>query len=96
MSYIIKTTSEGLIYVKASNIITVKKPNSIEGAKVLGKPLVINVNHIGFLSFNIDGNVTFFMASGFEISINVLYEEQCMINAFETKAQVEKKAVYLL
>ncbi|WP_042721377.1 MULTISPECIES: hypothetical protein [Flavobacteriales] len=89
MSYIIKTTSEGLIYIKASNIINVKKPNSIEGAKVLGKPLVVNVNHIGFLSFNIEGNVTFFMASGFEISVNVLYEEA--EEAFNcAKASIEK------
>jgi hypothetical protein len=89
VSYIIKTTSDGLIYVKASNIINVKKPNSIEGAKVLGKPLVINVNHIGFLSFNMDGNVTFFMASGFEISVNILYEEA--EEAFNcAKANIEK------
>lgn len=89
MSYIIKTTSEGLIYVKASSVINVKKPNSIEGAKILGKPLLINVNHIGFLSFNNDGNVTFFMASGFEISVNILYEEaEDAFNA--AKANIEK------
>lgn len=89
MSYIIKTTEDGLLYVKASNVITVKKPNSIEGAKVLGKPLVINVNHIGFLSFNIDGHVTFFMASGFEISVNILHEEA--EDAFNcAKAGIEK------
>ncbi|BEV05215.1 MULTISPECIES: hypothetical protein [Chryseobacterium] len=75
MAYIIKTTSDGLIYVKASNVIHVKKPNALEGAKVMGQPLVINVNHIGFLSYNIEGHVTFFMASGFEISMKIFYEE---------------------
>lgn len=75
MGYIIKTTSDGLIYVKASSVIHVKKPNAQEGAKVMGQPLVINVNHIGFLSYNIEGHVTFFMASGFEISMKIFYEE---------------------
>jgi len=41
----------------------------------MGQPLVINVNHIGFLSYNIEGHVTFFMASGFEISMKIFYEE---------------------
>ncbi|MFL9833730.1 hypothetical protein [Chryseobacterium terrae] len=69
------STSDGLIYIKQSIIINLKRPNSLEGAKVLGKPVVINVNHIGFLSHNLDGNVTFFMANGFEISMNVFYSE---------------------
>ena len=89
VSYIVKTTSDGLIYLKASHVIHVKKPNSIEGAKVLGKPLIINANHIGFLSFNLEGNVTFFMASGFEISLKIFYEEA--EEAFQcAKAQIEK------
>ena len=71
----LKSTSDGLIYIKQSIIINMKRPNSLEGAKVLGKPVVINVNHIGFLSHNLDGNVTFFMANGFEISMNVFYDE---------------------
>lgn len=75
MSFVIKTTADGLIYIKAANITHIKKPNSLEGAKVLGKPLVVNANHIGFLSFNNEGHVTYFMASGFEISMKVLYEE---------------------
>lgn len=89
MSYILKTTSTGLIYIKASRIINVRKPNSIDGAKVLGKPLIINVNHIGFLSFDIDGKVTFFMASGFEISMDVLYDDaEEALNC--AKANIEK------
>ncbi|MFC3158538.1 hypothetical protein ACFOEQ_08355 [Chryseobacterium arachidis] len=71
MSYILKTTSQGLIYIKASSVIKVVKPNSIEGAKILGKPLIINANHIGFLSFDSEGKVTYFMANGFEISMNL-------------------------
>lgn len=46
----------------------------MEGAKVLGKAVIINVNHICFLSHNADGNVTYFMANGFEISMNVFYD----------------------
>ncbi len=75
MAYIIRTTSDGLIYIKASYIINVKKPNSLEGAKVLGQPLIVNADNIGFLSFNVEGHVTYFMANGFEISMKALYEE---------------------
>lgn len=71
----LKTTAEGLVYIKPSVIITLKKPNALEGAKVLGKPVIINVNHIGFLSHNTEGNVTYFMANGFEISMNVFYND---------------------
>ncbi len=53
----------------------VKKPNSLEGAKVLGQPLVINADNIAFLSFSIEGHVTYFMTNGFEVSVKVLYEE---------------------
>ncbi len=89
MSYIVKTTSGGLIYLKASHVIQVKRPNSIEGAKVLGKPLIINADHIGFLSFNLEGHVTYFMASGFEISLKIFYEEA--EEAFHcAKARMEK------
>ena len=89
MSYVIKTTPNRLIYLKASYAISIKKPNSIEGAKVLGKPLIINADHISFLSFNIDGKVTFFMNSGFEISMNIFYEEA--EEAFScAKAGIEK------
>lgn len=75
MAYIVRTTSDGLIYIKASYVINVKRPNSLEGAKVLGQPLIINVDHIGFLSFNVEGHVAYFMANGFEISMKILYEE---------------------
>lgn len=75
MNIKLRSTSDGLIYIKQSVIINLKRPNSLEGAKALGKPIIINVNHIGFLSHNIDGNVTFFMANGFEISMNVFYSE---------------------
>lgn len=71
----IRSTSDGLIYIKSSSIENLKRPNTLEGAKALGKPVIINVNHIGFLSYNNDGRVTFFMANGFEISINVFFDE---------------------
>lgn len=53
----------------------VKKPNSLEGAKVLGQPLVVNADNIAFLSFNVEGHVTYFMTNGFEVSVKILYEE---------------------
>ncbi|KQT18160.1 hypothetical protein ASG31_05350 [Chryseobacterium sp. Leaf404] len=71
----IRSTSDGLIYVKSSLIENLKRPNALEGAKALGKPVIINADHIGFLSYNNDGRVTFFMTNGFEISINVFFDE---------------------
>lgn len=71
----LRSTLDGLIYIKQSVIINLKRPNSLEGAKVLGKPVIINVDQIVFLSHNIDGNVTFFLTNGFEISMNVFYDE---------------------
>ncbi|WP_294301176.1 hypothetical protein [uncultured Chryseobacterium sp.] len=70
-----KTIPGGLISIKASYVISIRKPNSLEGAKVLGQPLMINAGHIVFLSFNVEGHVTYFMTNGFEISMKVLYEE---------------------
>ncbi|SMP15064.1 hypothetical protein [Chryseobacterium profundimaris] len=75
MSYTIKTTKEGLIYIKASSIIKVSRPNSIEGAKVSGGPLIINADHVSFLSFDTESKVTYFMMNGFQISMKILYQE---------------------
>lgn len=75
MAYTIKTTKEGLIYIKASCIIRVGKPNSMDGAKVLGFPLIINADEINFLSFDTEGKVTYFMTNGYQISMKILYEE---------------------
>lgn len=71
----LQSTNTGLIRIKQSIIISLKRPNALEGAKVLGKPVIINANQIGFLSHNLDGEVTFFMINGFEISLNVFYDE---------------------
>lgn len=75
VSYIIKTTADGLIYVKSSYVNHIRRPNAIEGAKVLGKPLVINSEHVVFLSYNTEGSVAFYMTNGFEIALKVLHEE---------------------
>jgi len=75
VAYTIKTTQEGLIYIKASVIIRIGKPNSVDGAKVLGFPLIINAEQINFLSFDTESKVTYFMSNGFQISMKVLYEE---------------------
>ncbi|SHN06169.1 hypothetical protein SAMN05444360_1336 [Chryseobacterium carnipullorum] len=79
----LKCTSTGIIYVKQTSIINIKRPNSLEGAKVLGKPVILNVNNVVFLSHNSDGHVTFFMQNGFEISINIFFSEaeQILISA---------------
>lgn len=71
----LKCTSTGIIYVKQTSIINIKRPNYLEGAKVLGKPVIINVSNVVFLSHNNDGHVTFFMQNGFEISINIFFSE---------------------
>lgn len=75
----LQTTSEGLIYIKPSVIITLKKPNTIEGAKILGKPIIINANQICFLSHNTEGNVTYFLKNGFEVSMNIFFDEALSI-----------------
>lgn len=56
----------GLIYISQKVILGIKRPNSLEGAKVLGKPVLINACNIVFLSHNNDGQVTFFIQNGFE------------------------------
>jgi len=75
VSYTIKTTKEGLIYIKASSIIRVSRPNSIDGAKVSGGPLIINADHITFLSFDTESKVTYFLMNGFQVSMKILFQE---------------------
>jgi hypothetical protein len=85
----LKTTEAGLIYIKPAVIITLKKANTLEGVKVLGKPVIINAQHICFLSHNTDGNVTYFMTNGFEISLNIFYDDaEEILNA--AKANIVK------
>ncbi|MGD1317771.1 hypothetical protein [Chryseobacterium sp. 2R14A] len=71
----LKCTTSGLIYVKQTIIVSIKRPNSLEGAKVLGKPVLINACNVIFLSHNTNGQVTFFMQNGFEISVNTFFSE---------------------
>lgn len=84
----LRSTLDGLIYIKQSIIMNIKRPNALDGAKVLGKPVVINVNHISFLSHDLEGKVTFFLANGFEISMNVYFDDAERIFNF-AKAGVE-------
>ena len=89
MPYILKTTLEGLIYIKASKVINIKRPNTINGVKVFGKPLIINGSSISFLSYDLEGKVTFFMLNGFEISLNITFDNAEEIFSC-AKANVEK------
>lgn len=75
MSYTVKTTKEGLIYIKASCIIKISRPNSIDGVKVSGYPLIINALQITFLSFDLEGKVTYFMMNGYQISMKIMFQE---------------------
>lgn len=75
MSYTIKTTKGGLIYIKASSVIRIGKPNSIDGAKVSGFPLMVNAHQINFLSFDTESKVTYFMTNGFQISMKITFQE---------------------
>ncbi|WP_262152699.1 hypothetical protein [Chryseobacterium foetidum] len=83
----LKCSNSGLIYISQRVILSIKKPNSPEGAKVLGKPVLINVDNIIFLSYSNDGHVTFFMQNGFEISVNVFFSEaeQILNSAMQAK-----------
>lgn len=71
----LKCNNNGLINISQKVILGIKRPNSLEGAKVLGKPVLINACNIILLSHNNDGQVTFFMQNGFEISINIFFSE---------------------
>ncbi|KQS91665.1 hypothetical protein [Chryseobacterium sp. Leaf394] len=71
----LKCTDNGLIYIKHSIILSIKKPNSLENVKLLGEPVPVNACNVVFLSYNNDGHVTFFMQNGFEISINIFFSE---------------------
>lgn len=75
MPYTIKATKEGLIYIKASSVIKISKPNSIDGAKTSGSPLIINANQVTFLSFDTESKVTYFMVNGFQISMKIIFQE---------------------
>lgn len=83
----LKCTKSGLIYIKQILIINIKRPNALDGAKVLGKPVILNACNVVFLSHNNDGHVTFFMQNGFEISMNVFFSEaeEILNNAMEGK-----------
>ncbi|KQR90851.1 hypothetical protein ASG01_14910 [Chryseobacterium sp. Leaf180] len=85
-----RATSEGLIYIKSSAVVSLKRPNALEGAKVLGKPLIINAEHIAFLAHNTEGKVTFFLTNGFEICINMFYDEAETI-FFAAKSCIDKE-----
>lgn len=71
----IKATAAGFIVIKPTAVISLKRPNTLEGAKVLGKPMIINASQICFLAHNTSGKVTFFLANGFEICVNLFYDE---------------------
>lgn len=83
----LKCNCNNLIYISQKVILSIKRPNSLEGAKVLGKPVLINIYNVAFLSHNNDGQVTFFMQNGFEISINVFFSdaEQILNSAMQGK-----------
>lgn len=71
----LKCTNNGLIYISQTIIVNMKRPNSLEGAKTFGKPIIINVCNLVFLSHNNDRQVTFFLQNGFEISVNAFFSE---------------------
>ncbi|MCW3170826.1 hypothetical protein OMO38_20030 [Chryseobacterium sp. 09-1422] len=71
MKYNIRTSCEGLIIIHPSKILKICRPNSIEGTKSLGAPVIINVDHICLVSFNREGNPCYFLSNGFEVAINL-------------------------
>lgn len=71
----LETTVEGLIIIYPSCVQSMRRPNSAEGAKTLGAPVILDSEHICFLAFNNEGHITFFLSNGFEISLKINYNE---------------------
>jgi hypothetical protein len=71
----LETTVEGLIIVYPSTIQSMRRANSVEGAKALGAPIIVDAAHICFLAFNNEGYITFFLSNGFEISLKINHDE---------------------
>lgn len=71
----LETTVEGLIIIYPSSLQAMRRTNSAEGAKTLGAPVIIDSEHICSLAFNNDGDVSFFLRNGFEISLKIHYDE---------------------
>jgi len=63
----LEATVEGLIIIY---------PSSVQAMRItLGAPFIIDSEHISFLAFNNDGDVTFFLRNGFEISLKIHYDK---------------------
>ncbi len=71
----LETTVEGMIIISPSFVQSIRRSNSVEGAKTLGAPIILDSEHICFLAFNNDGYVTFFLSNGFEISLKINYDD---------------------
>jgi hypothetical protein len=69
----IRTTCEGLIIIPPSKIVKICKANSIEATKKLGADVLLDADHICFLTFNGDGRPCFFMSNGYEVALNTEY-----------------------
>lgn len=66
----IRTTSEGLIVIHPSKVVKIGRANSIESTKSLGANILLNADHICFLTFNMDGRPCYFMSNGCEVALN--------------------------
>ena len=51
----LETTVEGLINIHPSVLQSMRRPNSAEGAKALGAPVIVDSENICFLAFNNEG-----------------------------------------
>jgi len=71
----LETTVEGLVIIHPSVLQSMRRPNSAEGAKALGAPVIVDSENICFLAFNNEGYVTFFLNNGFEISLKITHDE---------------------
>lgn len=71
----LETTAEGLIIIYPSVLQSMRRPNSTEGAKALGAPIIVDSENIFFLAFNNEGYVTYFLSNGFEISLKITHDE---------------------
>ena len=92
MKFNIRTTCEGLIIIHPSKVLKICRANSIEGTKSLGTSVMINVDQICLVTFNREGNPSYFLSNGFEVALNLSYD--VVSHAFEN-AKCKKESEFL-
>lgn len=86
----IYTTSSGLIHINHTIIHSIFKINYTLQLSEIAEPIVVNVDQIAFVSHNIKGFVTLFLANSYEISINTDFEKiEEVVKAAKDRRNIE-------